>query len=247
MIRRWRRGVVLAPVAPAVVAGVLLAPRPWGGEEAVGETVEYRVCNVVVEHAPGREENRWQPGGLKVTVTSTGDRGWTDLGMRIEIENMPDVEADRVTAWHESGVTIDGETGAILSEVYDTSGDEALIEPVLATVRVEPVDPATAPWPYTDRVQVPPERFREGNLDYRLPDPGAGLMMGAVFMEPVEPPMPEDFSYVVLHNCRSQMWIGHWTGNVRKDRTQIHPDDRVAFETFLESIEVLEGGWWRDE
>ena len=179
MIRRWRRGVVLAPLAVAVAAGVLLTTQPWSGEEAVGETVEYRVCNVVVEHAPGREENRWQPGGLKVTVTITGDRGWTDLGMRIEIENMPDVEADRVTAWHESGVTIDGETGAILSEVYDTSGDEALIEPVLATVRVEPIDPATAPWPYTDRVQVPPERFREGNLDYRLPDPGAGLVSSA--------------------------------------------------------------------
>ena len=56
MIRRWRRGLVLAAVGAAIVGGVLLATRPWSGEtpveQAAASPAEYGVCNVSVNDVP---------------------------------------------------------------------------------------------------------------------------------------------------------------------------------------------------
>jgi len=224
MMRNLRRFVLPTALA-AVIAGLLII-QPWGQEEAAGKSYEFRVCNVVVQHPPKPpivDPNRFpQQGVFDIAATTLGD-GFLQLAMRVGTDKVP------------QAAVIDGKTGQIIREE-----NKELVKEILNTMRVEPIDPASAPWPYTEATQVPIKRFKEGDIEYRLPDPGAGLVSSVIFTNPAEEPIPEDLSYTVLHNCRSQMWIGQQTGQVLEARTDIYPEDKAAFETFLGEITVME-------
>ncbi len=232
MIRRWRRGLVLAAVAAAaIVGGVLLATEPWSDgetlvQEAAGGTIEQRICDVVMDIPPRgqgpdivtvRPSNPRHEGQLRGSVMVLGVLG-----------NSPTSE-----------VLIDALTGTVLEERYETPSHEATAQQVLQTVRVEPLDPSRAPWPYTDTAQVSAERVGEkGTFQYRFPDPGSGLMISGSGMDGIG----WYAQGLRMENCRSLLEIlvtfrpgAEPEVKVTKD---IHPDDEAAFQTFLDQVTI---------
>jgi hypothetical protein len=227
MIRRWRQGVLLAAVAAAaVVGGILLATRPWSDEtlvqEAAGQPVEHRACNVVFPIPPESSEFEIIPiaakpfndGNPSLIVRMDTPRRFTD-------PNTSEVTIER------PGAFIDAETGKVLSETYYTPSDETRLREVLATIRVEPFDPATAPWPYSDATTAPIKLDKvppNGGVEIRSPDPGSGLVLmdGGDFLD--------------VNSCKSTMRVDIQSGAII--RQDIHPDDAAAFQTFLDQVEV---------
>ncbi|MBI2913010.1 MAG: hypothetical protein HYY03_03725 [Chloroflexi bacterium] len=132
-------------------------------------------------------------------------------------------------------MAIDPETGQVIFEQYLAPSDEDLLKSVLATLRVEPIDPATAPWPYSDVATAPIERVNDGKVDYRPPDPGAGLAVTPVYTLSADPD-PRDVNFILLRNCRSQLWVGMESGSVLQDTTRIQPVDEAAFQRFLAQV-----------
>ncbi|TMF10352.1 MAG: hypothetical protein E6I38_05460 [Chloroflexi bacterium] len=118
---------------------------------------------------------------------------------------------------------IDAETGAVVHTGSPEHGK------VLAIAKC-PFDPATAPWPYNGG--PPPESTTEA-------PGGDGGYSG-------EPPTPTDCDRVgeaiAVHNWRSSAFIGRDanTGHVCKDIRIVQPEDLVAFQRFLDRVELCE-------
>ena len=233
MKRTLRLGLPAAVVvAAAIVAGVLLATGPWGGDtlvqEAAGGTIEQRMCDVVMDVPP----IAIGPAGDWVTVRLSNP------SLEGQLRGPEKVLTVR-GASKRSEVLIDARTGAVLEERYDTPSQKATAQQVLQTVRVEPLDPSSAPWPYTDSAQVSAQRVGEkGTFQYRFPDPGSGLMISGGGMDGIG-----GYAHRLrMENCRSllEILVAFRLGaepevTVTKE---IHPDDEAAFQTFLDQVEV---------
>ncbi len=226
MKRSLRLGILLAAVAAAgVVGGVLFATQPWHGEEAAAQTITYRLCNVTLKGPPppslvDRRKAKLPAG----TVLIQGSRGY--LGV--------DLYGPR-----RSYAGVNATTGEVGDESYATASEEAILKGILATVRLEPFDPASAPWPYTAATQVPPERQQDEGIEYRWPDPGAGLTVSWMYSRPTTP--RDDYGFVVLSSCRSRshMYVGTSTGTVAQQLTSIDPVDATAFQNFLQEVKIV--------
>ena len=231
IIRRWRRGLVLAAVAAVAVTGVLLVTRPWSGEtlvqEAVGGTIEQRICDVVMEIPPRGQGPDIVTVGPRIPPSEGQLRGPVMM-LRVRGEGI-----------NTAGVLIDALTGAVLEEHYQAPAQEATAKQVLQTVRVEPLDPSSAPWPYTDAAQVSAERVGEkGVFQYRFPDPGSGLMISKSNTDGTD-------GYALglrMENCRSLLEIlVTFRPGIEPEVTvtrDIHPDDEDAFQTFYDQVTV---------
>ncbi len=197
MIRRWRRGLVLAAVGVAAVAGVLLTTQPWTGEtpvqEAVAQPAEFGMCNVSVSNIPP---------GLKVSRLVLPAQVYKDeydspSGMAFFLQisvplpegakrpGPPSSDAEFIS----SNVIIDAQTGEVISERYKTAADEAAFKPVLARLQVGPWRPTGVAWPRTDTpptgemiefpkvITVAADYFKP-TLKYREPEAGSGMLAG---------------------------------------------------------------------
>lgn len=231
MIHRWRRGVVLAAVGATIVAGVLLATQPWSGEtlvrEAAGGTIVQRACDVVMDIPPRGQ------GPDIVTVRPS------EPSLKGQLRGPVMVLGVRGSGTNTAEVLINALTGTVLEERYQAPSVEATALQVLQTMRVEPLDPSRAPWPYTDTAQVSTARVGEkGTFQYRFPDPGSGLMISGSGMDGIG-------WYALglrMENCRSLLEIlvtfRPGTEPEVKVTKDIHPDDEAAFQTFLDEVEV---------
>ena len=223
----WQRALVGAGAVATVVGGAVLATRPWGSDEAAGDPVEHRACNVVFQVPPDSSEFEIIP----IAMWPAND-GKPSLIVRMKQPRIiTDPQTGEVTD-QTLGVLMDAETGEILSEAYYTPSDEALLRDVLATIRVEPFDPTTAPWPYSDattgavnRQKVPPN----GGVEIRSPDAGSGLVLSVVSGD-------SDLSAIDVNSCKSAMRVDLKSGALLKQ--DIHPDDAAAFETFRAAVEA---------
>ena len=250
MKRALRYWLPLAAVAAAAIAaGVLLAIRPWSGEEAVqeaaGSTVKYRLCDTVVEAPPIPYPRGWTappipyPQGRDVVVVGRAIEP-TETG---DLEPSLEVKLIVPSVGDPSSVSIDPTTATVLEERYSSPAHEALLSPVLETVRFEPLDPATAPWPYTDETQIPVERQRTGAAGYRLPDPASGIVLSKIYGE------GDGWSSEGLKaaNCRSVVLMTWAFGSKAPQpgltiTRDVHPEDEEAFETFLDAAGVKGDG-----
>jgi hypothetical protein len=249
MISRWRRGVVLASVAAAVVAGVLLATRPWGDDddtlvqEATAGTVQYRICDVVLDGPLPLVPPTQGPltGDLVRIYRSYVAPSGVGRQPTLEISVLGLRSTDPVSTEASRGrsvVSIDPGTGALLDARYADASHEASVLPILDTVRVEPLDPSTAPWPYTDAAQIPPQRSDNETFKYRPPDPGSGLVVSSIHGTGH---LLSSYTLKVT-SCRSVVQI---TVTFRQgaepevtETKDVHPDDEAAFQTFLDEVEV---------
>ena len=138
-----------------------------------------------------------------------------------------------------ASVLIDAETGAVVHTGSPEHGK------VLAIAKC-PFDPATAPWPYNGG--PPPESTTEAPTI--RPDPASGMYVNFTTVGDGgysgEPPTPADCDRVgeaiAVHNWRSSAFIGRDanTGHVCKDIRIVQPDDLVAFQRFLDRVELCE-------
>jgi hypothetical protein len=212
------------PIVIAVMAAVLLLVlQPWDQEEAAGGTMQYRICDVVIE-AP--------------KALATGDVRVTPL---IEWGVPPSLEVE-VLGELDTIISIDpSDITAAEIEAIEGSADERL-QPVLDTLRIEPLDPATAPWPYTDAVQKQPIHQDHGIFRYRPPDPGSGLGITTTYVDMIDGSVA---NVLGVANCRSVMerMVVLRKGvesEVTDPKKDVHPDDEAAFQTFFDEVKVQE-------
>ncbi len=229
MKQTLRRGLPVAVVSVLIVAAVLLATRPWSGEEASGGAIQYRVCDTVLE-APLVPDARGRRDLLVVSRVIAAVHG---ISPRLEVEvKLPSQGSQR------SSVSIDPANATILWERYGAADHQARINAVLNTLRIEALDPATAPWPYTDGTQMSLERRRSGAFEYRPTDPGSGIVVG------LTTGLGDGFHRHVLNveNCRSTMQISAVFRTVEPEEVtvtkDIHPDDEAAFQAFYDEVVV---------
>ncbi|MCH8050682.1 MAG: hypothetical protein IIC86_01555 [Chloroflexi bacterium] len=238
-----RYGLAVLAGVVLIVGGVVLAlTQPWEGSTATGETITYRTCDVTVEGPPPPSpEAFFKPGGLTPGTILISTRRLNPPVLSIRLPGtgtapVPGASGPDLLATGDSHVRINALTGGVLREVYRTAADEELLSGIASTARVDPLDPATAPWPYTDEAQLPVKRFETGNIEYRHPDPGAGIRISSYYGRITIP--REDIGFLILDNCRSRSWIGTTTGKVLDEMSDVHADDQAAFQRFHDDVNV---------
>jgi hypothetical protein len=221
MKRALRRGLPVVGIgAVLIVAGVLLATRPWSTEQAAGGTIQYRACDFVMEvpEAQGKGAVRVVP------VLQPG----VEPSLEMTVLGEPNVF-----------LAIDP-TSDTVAEAVDVPVPDARFQPILDTLRKEPLDPNTAPWPYTNTVQRPPIFHEKGMFRYQLPDPGSGLMVQRTYVTPTDGSIVH---IVALTGCRSVMekvlvFRRGEEPEVTVLTEDVHPDDEAAFQTFFEEATI---------
>ncbi len=227
MKRSLRLGIPLAVLTAGTVAGVLFTTQPWAGgggpalvQEVAAQDTTWRLCNTVVEPLPPDIPRAWREGqaGVYIRPALKEDTwGWLIL----VLIGRP---------WEGGSFAyIDAETSQVVQSQYSTPEHRALIERVLSFSRFEPLDPATAPWPYTDVRQGQATPVRGAGFINIPPDPGSGLMIASG-------------EGLLVQNCRSKMLINVVAGpagpNLSMEGSNIHPDDKAAFERFFKEMKV---------
>jgi hypothetical protein len=218
-MRSVSRGLPMVVFLGAALAAVL-ATQPWNSEEAAGGTVQYRVCDTVIE------------GPLPKGPPSQGSIRIVQL---ITPDGPPSLEV-HVMGERDTLVTIDPTT----AKVESAGVPDARLQPVLDTLRLEPLDPSMAPWPYTDATQKPPVHATSARFDYRSPDPGSGLVISMMLAQATELPVVQ---ILYVANCRSLMEIKaeFWEAGKEPVVTvskNVHPDDEAAFQRFYDEVSV---------
>lgn len=160
------RGLPIVVFLAAALAAVLVS-QPWDDgdtvREAAADTIEYRLCDTVLEAppavvpAPGQERLAVRRGVALESYEPT-----LELQPSLELMIRGDISSD---------VFIDPMTGGILREQYGTPSQEATLREILETLRVEPLDPASGPWPYTGREPGPSQATADRPV--RVPPTGS--------------------------------------------------------------------------
>ncbi len=242
-----RRAVPLAAVAAVAVGGVLLATRPWSGEEAVvqeaaASPAEFGVCNVSVSNIPPDvkvapflvpvlEGSPWQPGKSGQLIFLSVSIPLPE-GQRPVVS--PDMGKDKPV---QSNALIDAQTGDLVAEGYLTPADEAKIKAVLSTLQVGPWEPVGPAWPRTDtsptgeviELHKPVEVLADHDkmtLRYRRPEDGSGVFGGIT--------QGDSFSHLRAYTCDSILEVDGWTGNVL--RKEVVAEEEAMFERFLDEV-----------
>lgn len=241
---RVRHGLAVVAIAALVIGGVVLAlTNPWEDSTARGQTITYRACDVTVEGPPPPSpEAFFKTGGLTPGTLLISTQSLNPPVLRIRLAGPPQpppvdgFSGPDLLAAGASHVRINALTGDVQRELYRTAADEELLSGIASTARVNPLDPATAPWPYTDETQIPVERFKTGNIEYRHPDPGAGISIRSYYGRITIP--REDIGFLILDNCRSELWIGTTTAKILEEMSDVHADDQAAFQRFHDDVNV---------
>jgi hypothetical protein len=220
----WR--AVILTIAIALIPGLLILLLNPKGEGAgfVLRGGDQRVCNTVLNPPDGAEI---------IGVAHYQSTGSPHLIKGLSIETIPLYEDNRLAL-------LDPVSGEVL-KITAGPEDTALLDAVLATKRVTPINSLTATWPYSERTLLPAARDSFGVIHYRSPDPGAGLALIVGFADGHVP--YSDF--MVLTNCRSEMAIftatteaGTVVPEILDSWSHIHHEDRQAFTRFLAEVAI---------
>lgn len=224
-LRRWLGAAWL--LAAAVVLVVLLIARPGDDRYSLTsspDTIQYRLCDLVIEAPPpsGRLTEGAVFIGSRIDAPATADSHRPTMSIRL-------YDPGEMSAVHLA------EDGTVLSEDYASAQHEARMKEILDTARMDPFNPATAPWPYTDAVQWEMGRGRTDAFTYRWPDPGSGLMVSHISGVPAG---------LKLTGCQSSMTKPPAFGGAggMTDAEDVHPDDRKAFRNFFDEVAIAGGG-----
>lgn len=258
MIRRWRRGLVLAAVgAAAIVGGILLAMEPWSGdtlvEEAAGQVSEYSLCNVSISNVPadvmvGARERLVAPGEKKIylvvyaPILTEGLPAATPGVTPTPVEGRMISELfDDEGGWIESHVVFDAQTGDVVEEYYNPAhpADKVKLGAVKSSLIVGPPSPATSAWPRTDtqptteKIELAvPEGFK--GLKYRPPEAGSGMLVSPIQGQPYG-------QRLVARTCESRLVIDiDQNGKGRIVVDDVAPEEQAMFDRFLNEVDGLQ-------
>jgi hypothetical protein len=233
--RRWflRLGL-LAAVGSA--ASVVISLWIWDGRDdkiprgqALALNDLNRVCNLVLDlpaDVPIRYDH-FEEGIRLKPARRPNDDGY-NLGINYTTPGRDTGLPDNIRSF----AIVDSVTGVVIDSRYANSSDQALITEVLVGVRVEPLNPQTAPWPYSGAEPASGSRVEHAGFTLLLPKAGSGLSLAT---------LGDD---LLLQNCRSKMVIQISEGPdgprvvVDQRRTKVHADDLAAFDQFLGEVKV---------
>lgn len=243
-----RLGLPIVVLAALIVAGVLLATRPWAGEEATARPAEFGLCNVSVNDIPpgvevlafvspiaGPEGSAWEP-------FKSGDL----ILLRVLVP-VPEGQEPFVDEYGlplpAGAVQINAMTGEVEYEDYRTPEAESKIKAVLETLKVGPWEPAGPAWPRTDtspdsdivELRSAEEALTvdtKPTLKYRLPEDGSGMITrrSTVSAGVGEPLMLRAFT------CESIVEVHGTTGEVLQ--RDVVPEEEAMFQRFLDEVIV---------
>jgi len=130
-----------------------------------------------------------------------------------------------------SSVLIDAETGAIVREEV-LPEDRAAIDEVLRTLKVGPLDRATAPWPYSAELPADLPRETAGGMSFLRPDPASGIHLTGGLADP-------GGEFIGITNGRSTVVIGlDSTGSLDVDSAHVVPEDREVLERWASQVKL---------
>jgi hypothetical protein len=178
---------------------------------------------------PGVTTVRW----LDVTIEVPDDSGVHAFGDALGPPPGGSLLQIWLPAQGHGAVALDGYTGKIALDERDTVPKELLpvVEAILSTVRVIPFDPSTPAWPYNGSPYKLEQRS-VGGLNYFVPEPSTGL----VVVQGCEGSCGID-----LVNGRSYIALAERDGRLSVSGMEsVAPEDKEAFQRFLESATVVE-------
>jgi hypothetical protein len=206
--------VLVAAVAVLAVAGGLAFWAYVRGDDSAEADVEViRWVNVTVSLP--------EDSGLSVVQTFWGPRTHPPV-ILIRSQDRP-----------ESVLVIHAETGTVVKDSIMPE-DRTAADELLKTVTMSPLDPSTAPWPYSGE---PPGVRREtrGNITYIRPDPASGIRVVPELGIGVDGPS----STLNVHNGRSAFWIDVMTGKATYELATLNAADKEIFDRFLSAVEYV--------
>lgn len=237
-----RRKSRVTPLAALVVLALLATfsgPLVGSDGRVTAGTIDYRLCDIVVKGPPLQAAQ-----GVAIVpsvIRPDGPRLFIKVWSAGVLEPVLDIDA-------KSGVARE-----VVSADSTLPADQlAAVEEVRASKRSTPLNPQTAPWPYTDATQVPAKwgPAEEGTVfKYRIPDPGSGLVVSKTFVNTIDGSVVQ---VLRVENCRSYLQIEF----VQKDggnaelttrygqhsdpsATSPQPEDSLALRNFLEELEPV--------
>jgi hypothetical protein len=186
-------------------------------------------CGASPSVAPGSKLWRWgdlvvevPPKGVLV-IGSSQQEEIDPPALRVSPEQDPD-----------HGLSIDAVTGRVttLPDDDQLEQSETSLESVIPTVRICPLDAASAPWPHTgEPTGLTRETYRK--ISYAEPSASAGVQAWAGAGG-----NGHETYFIVVRTARSLMYVDADTG-LRMEPPLIVPEEQGAFDRFLASVQLV--------
>jgi hypothetical protein len=221
-------------VLPVVTAVVLLvtACSDDPEEDVVGDTGTTPSASTSPQpETPGPEGTVWRWANVTVTIpdgsgisVSPGTAALAGLPGTLILTKINPDDPERY-----SFVSIDAITGDMVERSV-LAEDEALIDSVLATVSLGPLDPETAGWPYQQEPAPDMPRLSEASVSYVHPSPDSGMYVGFGLGDPGGP-------FLDIRNERSAAFVRIGSdGSLEFDTTMVIEEDLPVFERWLAEV-----------
>ncbi len=227
----WK-SVVAAVAATMVIQGVvwLALWQPWSEEGiitiATGERARWMniTYDTLVEVVVGYDEQGQElKEGYEVRP-----------GPSLDGEELA-LSVDLIGGLVDPGIVVDGETGALVRQQVD-SADEvsvAILEAIKASMKHEPLDPETAPWPYTEEASPAADEFQGKGVEFRVPEPLSGIEYGVMLVDAIG----KSFEVVVFRNGYSTLYVMPEKSEFACDK-EVRPEDETAFARLLATVQT---------
>jgi hypothetical protein len=184
---------------------------------------------------PGVTLWRWDdltvliPEGLGVRAAPEVIESQTGAGQGVRIIRDTGTGAERY-----SWMLLDASTGEKAQENV-LPEDRSLMDAVLATVAITPLDEATAAWPYDEVVPDELERQSTDGFSYLIPPPSTGLQFYLAIGDPGGP-------FIGLRNGRSQIIVSRdpATDKLAIDSTHVAPEDEPVMRRWAVTVQRCE-------
>jgi hypothetical protein len=138
----------------------------------------------------------------------------------------------------DSFIRLGASTGEVVGDRTTPEAREA-IQPVLNTAQICPLDPATAPWPYTG-VPTAERTLQWGMIEYLVPDSVTGFSIGLAQATCTSGYCPPT---LVVETAGSRMVVDAESGTRIDSVSDIDGVDQEAFARYADSIRLIVDGY----
>jgi hypothetical protein len=129
-----------------------------------------------------------------------------------------------------SFVLVSAETGETVKRNVASEDTEA-IDSILSTLKTEPLDHATAPWPYDDSEPLEDDRDTFGRITFVRPSTQTGLLVFGGISE------SDSGTSVTMTDGLSSITVRSDAGNqLIVDSSRVRDGDLIAFQRWAESV-----------
>lgn len=204
-------------------------------EEAVGETTTATAESMASPSTsaqsatPVPEGTLWRWGNVTIIIPDDSGIGVSPDVAALAGVPMAPFRLDKLNLdepLNSSLVLIDANNGTVV-ERHVLAKDAPLIDSVLATITIGPLDPDTAGWPYREQPTPDLPRLSLAHVSYIRPSPDSGIYVGGGLGDPGGP-------FIDIRNGRSTAFarIGV-DGSLEFDTSLTLEEDMPVFQRWL--------------